>query len=45
LKAWPADDLAAASHALLAAERGIKSAGSVGDLVADACLLALAESH
>ncbi len=42
LKAWRADDLAGAAHALLAAERGIKAAGSVGDLMADACLLGLA---
>jgi len=44
LKAWPADDLAAASHALLAAERGIKAkgGGGVGDVLADAALLGLA---
>ncbi len=42
LKAWRADDLATAAHVLLAAERGIKAAGSVGDVVGDDCLLGLA---
>ncbi len=43
LKDWRGDQLAGATHALLAAERGIKAAGSVGDLNADECLLGLAE--
>lgn len=42
LKAWRGEELAAASHALLAAERGIKAAASAGDLVGDGCLLGIA---
>ena len=45
LKAWRADDLASATHALLAAERGIKAGGSVGDVLGDAALLGLAEDR
>lgn len=42
LKAWRPDDLAHASHALLAAERAIKAAGGVGDVLADECVLGFA---
>ena len=43
LKAWRADDLARANHALLAAERAIKARGGVGDVLADAALLGVSQ--
>jgi len=42
LRAWTSPDLARAAHELLATERRIKAASSLGDLHADECLLGLA---